>query len=152
MFPLFLYQREILPYPLLYISEYFEKNRRNYYDLLNQVSEKGDWETWLKFFLYALKVQSRKTGDTILKILLLYEKLKKDIVAVNSIYAINLLDVIFATPIISYAIIKKRLKTKSNQTIYNLLEKFTKAGIIKEISGRRRNKIYIFNQLLEILK
>jgi len=152
LIPLFLYQREILPYPLLYISEYFEKNRRNYYDLLNQVSEKGDWETWLKFFLYALKVQSRKTGDTILKILLLYEKLKKDIVAVNSIYAINLLDVIFATPIISYAIIKKRLKTKSNQTIYNLLEKFTKAGIIKEISGRRRNKIYIFNQLLEILK
>jgi Fic family protein len=152
LIPLFLYQRKILPYPLLYISEYFEKNRRNYYDLLNQVSEKGDWESWLRFFLYALKVQSKKTGDTILKILLLYEKLKKDIVAVNSIYAINLLDIIFATPIISYTIIKKRLKTRSRQTIYNLFGKFTKAGIIKEVSGRKRNKIYIFNQLLEILK
>jgi Fic family protein len=152
LIPLFLYQRKILPYPLLYISEYFEKNRRNYYNLLNQVSEKGDWESWLRFFLYALKVQSKKTGDTILKILLLYEKLKKDIVAVNSIYAINLLDIIFATPIISYTIIKKRLKTRSRQTIYNLFGKFTKAGIIKEVSGRKRNKIYIFNQLLEILK
>lgn len=48
--------------------------------------------------------------------------------------------------------IKKILKAKSSQTIYNLLKKFTKAGILKEIPGRKRNKNYVFQQLLDILK
>jgi len=152
LIPLFLYQRKLLPYPLLYISEYFEKNRRDYYDLLNNVSERGDWEAWLRFFLLALTVQSFKTQNTVLKILRLYKKLKSEITTINAIYAINLLDIIFATPIVSFVSIKKRLRTKSPQTIYNLLEKFTKVGILKEIPGRKRNKIYVFQQLLDILK
>jgi len=152
LIPLFLYQRKLLPHPLLYISEYFERNRRNYYDLLNNVSEKGDWESWLKFFLLAFTVQSLKTQKTVFKILALYEKLKDEIAAINAIYAINLLDIIFATPIVSFVSIRKKLRTKSPQTIYNLLKKFTKVGILKEIPGRKRNKIYIFEQLLDILK
>ena len=56
LIPLFLYKREILSAPLLYISEYFEKNRRDYYDLLKGVTERGEWSEWLKFFLLALKL------------------------------------------------------------------------------------------------
>lgn len=152
LIPLFLYQRKFLSHPLLYISEYFEKNRKDYYDLLNRVSAEGDWNSWLRFFLLALTTQSLETQISILKILTLYQRLKNEIAAINAVYAINLLDIIFTTPIISFVSIKKRLKTKSYQTIYNLLAKFVKIGILKEIPGRKRNRIFIFEQLLDILK
>lgn len=152
LIPLFLYQRKLLSYPLLYISEFFEKNRKDYYDLLKRVSEEEDWENWIRFFLAALTTQSLKTQVTVLEIIVLYNNLKNKIAAVNSAYAINLLDIIFANPIISFASVKKRLKTRSYQTIYNLLIKFIKIGILKEVSGKKRNRIYVFQQLLDILK
>lgn len=152
LIPLFLYQRKRLSHPLLYISEYFEENRRDYYDLLNGVSEKGDWEHWLRFFLYAVATQSTKTQVTVLKIHNLYTKLKGELSGINAVYAVNLLDIIFATPIISFVSIKKRIKAKSYQTIYNLLDKFVKADILKEMPGRKRNRIFVFKQLVDILK
>ncbi|MDH4223914.1 MAG: Fic family protein [candidate division Zixibacteria bacterium] len=152
LIPLFLYQRELLSYPLLYISEYFEERRKDYYDFLKNVTEKGDWESWLKFFLMALAIQSLKTQTTVMKILILYKKLKDEIGAINAVYAIHLLDIIFASPIVSFVNIKKRIKAKSYQTIYNLLTKFVKIGILEEIPGRKRNRIFVFKQLLEILR
>lgn len=150
--PLFLYQRKLLSYPLLYISEFFEKNRKDYYALLKRVSEEENWENWIRFFLTALTDQSLKTQVTVLEIIALHNNLKNKIIAINSAYAINLLDIIFTNPIISFASIKKRLKTKSYQTIFNLLTKFVKIGILKEVSGKRRNRIYVFQELLDILK
>jgi len=150
--PLFLFQRKLLPYPLLYISEYFEMRRSDYYNLLNGVSKEGSWENWLKFFLEAVAVQSLKTQDTVLKILELYRKLKDEVVQVNAIHAVSLLDIIFATPVVSFVSIKKRIKAKSPQTIYNLLTKFLELGVLKEIPGRKRNRIFVFHQLLNILK
>ena len=152
LIPLFLYQRELLTYPSLYISEFFEEKRKMYYDLLNNVSKKGGWEDWLKFFLMALTLQATKTQATIYKIKVLYEKSKREITQINARYAINLLDMIFNTPIVSFVSIKNRLEAKSPQTIYNLLDKFVKAGILKEIPGKKRNRIYVFQQLLEILR
>ena len=152
LIPLFLYQRKLLSYPLLYISEFFEKNRKDYYALLRRVSEEENWENWIRFFLTALTDQSLKTQVTVLEIIALHNNLKNKIAAINSAYANNLLDVIFTTPIISFASIKKRLKTKSYQTIYNLLTKFVKIGVLKEVSRRKRNRIYVFQQLLNILK
>ena len=152
LIPIFLYQRKILPYPVLYISEYFERYRQQYYNLLNQVSQKGDWESWLKFFLEAIRIQSQTTAAIIYQTKFLYEKLKRDISAINSIYAINFLDIIFNKPIITFSNIKNKIKPKSHQTIYNLLEKFVRMKILKPLSGRKRNKIYIFSELLKILE
>jgi Fic family protein len=152
LIPLFLYQRDLLSSPLLYISEYFERNRRDYYDYLRGVTELGDWESWLKFFLLALITQSLKTQNSISKIMELSDRLKKEIVAANSIYALNLLELLFSSPIITFAKIKDKLKTKNPQTIYNLLEKFIQLGILKEEPGRKRNRIFVFQELLDILK
>ena len=152
LIPLFLYQRKLLSYPLLYISEYFEENRKDYYDLLNQISERGDWESWLKFFLNAVAIQSLKAQIAVFKILNLYQELKNEIASINAVYAVNLLDIIFASPIVSFVSIRRRLKTKSYQTIYNLLSKFVKLNILEPIPGRKRNRIFVFNRLLAILK
>jgi len=144
LIPLFLYQREMLSYPLLYISEYFEKNRTDYYHYLRGVTEQGNWIDWLKFFLLALITQSLKTQTAINRIIDLNERLKKEITATNSVYASNLLDLIFTSPIITYPKIKDRLNTKNPQTIYNLLEKFVQIGILKEEPGRKRNRVFVF--------
>jgi Fic family protein len=152
LIPLFLYRRDLLSSPLLYISEYFEKNRRDYYGYLRGVTERGDWESWLKFFLLALITQSLKTQNSISKIMGLSDRLKKEIVVANSVYAANLLDYIFSAPIVSFAKIKDKLKTKNPQTIYNLLEKFIKMKILVEEPGRRRNRVFVFKELLDIFK
>ena len=152
LIPLFLYQRNLLSHPLLYISEYFESHRSDYYSLLNAVSKDGAWENWLKFFLAAVTEQSLKAQDTVLKILVLYRKLKEEVGQVNAMHAVGLLDVIFASPIVSFVSIKKRIRARSHQTIYNLLDKFVKLGILKEVPGRKRNRVFVFQQLLEILK
>lgn len=152
LIPLFLFERGLLSYPLLYISEYFEENRKDYYELLNRVSSNDDWESWLKFFLSAIMTESIKTKSTVLSILSLYNDLKTKITSINSIYAVGLLDIIFAMPIVSFASVKERLKTASNQTIYNLLTKFVNAGILQEISGKKRDRVYVFKQMLETLK
>jgi len=152
LIPLFLYQRDLLSSPLLYISEYFEKNRRDYYGYLRGVTERGDWESWLKFFLLALITQSLKTQNSISKIMELNDRLKKEISAANSVYAANLLDYIFSTPVVTFAKIKDKLNTKNPQTIYNLLEKFIQMKILIEEPGRQRNRVFVFKELLDILK
>lgn len=152
LIPLFLYQRRILQYPLLYVSEYFEEEKGLYYDLLNRVDEHGDWLPWLGFFLNALGMQATKTQMAVSRMIMLYEQLKAKITSINSIYALKLLDIIFATPVVSFATIKKRLGAKSNQTIYNLLDKFKKIGILDELLERKRGRTYGFTELIEILR
>ena len=152
LIPLFLYQRDLLSSPLLYISEYFEKNRRDYYGHLRGVTELGDWESWLKFFFLALINQSLKTQNAIVKIMELNARLKKEIIAVNSVHAPDLLDLLFSSPVISFAKIKDKLKTKNPQTIYNLLDKFVQMKILFEEPGRQRNRTFTFKELLDILK
>lgn len=150
LIPLFLYKKKLLSRPLLYISEYFEKYRKSYYELLLGVSDNGNWENWLKYFLGALLAQASKTQVTVLKMILLYERLKDSVQTVNSIYAFQLLEVLLTNPIVSFARVKKLLGA-SRQTIYNLLGKFTKAGILVEMSGMKRNRVYVFSELLEIV-
>lgn len=149
--PLFLYQRELLTHPLLYVSKFFEEHRKDYYKLLGLVSERGNWKLWLKFFLNAIVIQSLETQKKVYEINLLYNEVKNKISSVNAVYAVNLLDIIFTTPVVSFATIKKRIPTNSNQTIYNLLGKFVKAKILYEVGGRKRNKIFVFRKLFKIL-
>lgn len=152
LIPLFLYERHVLSHPVLYVSEYFEENRRQYYDLLNAVSGKEDWHSWLRFFLEALTIQAQKASATISEIFTLYDRLKEQVAGFSSLYAVPLLDVIFANPIISYVTIKELLGPKSQTTIYVLLSKFEEAGILVETSGKKRNRLYEFAELLRLLR
>lgn len=149
---LFLYQRKFLPYPLIYISEYLEENRREYYTYLQNVEETGEWEEWVRFFLHSITVQSYKTQKTVKSMMKLYEESKNKISQISSGYAIKLLDIIFDYPIISFVKIKELLNANSNQTIYNLINKFVEIGILSENNKQKRNKTFIFQELINILK
>lgn len=149
---LFLYEKKLLSHPFLYLSEFFEEHRQDYYELLRGVSEKQDWLNWIKFFLNALTTQAQKAENTGKEILKLHTSYKEKITTVNSIYAIHLLDAIFVRPIFTTTSLRKYIKIKNTQTLFNLIAKFVKAGILKEAyPEKKRNKIYVFTELMELL-
>lgn len=152
LIPLILFERNMLSYPLLYISQYFEEHRGDYYDLLRDVSEKNAWEAWIKFFLVAVRFQCDETQKTIIQILSLYDEMKEKCLQISSPYAIRFLDIIFSTPIFSFNLLRDQLGSKAHQTVYNLTERFLALGVIKEADDRKRNRRYEFPALLEILE
>lgn len=151
LIPIMLYEKKVLPHPVLYVSEYFERNRGDYYALLRGIDRAGDWAPWIRYFLKAIKEQSSDAQKRVKAMLELYESVKDRLSDFRSRYAIALLDVIFETPITSFGRIKAKIKTNSYQTIYNLLDKFQKQGILTEVTGGRRSKIYAFDELMRII-
>ncbi|HDR52633.1 MAG TPA: Fic family protein [Mariniphaga anaerophila] len=152
LIPIILYEKGVLSYPILYLSEYFERNRVDYYSYLRKVDKENDWESWIKYFLKSIKEQSLDTKAKVEKMLEIYKSVKEKLSGFNSQYAIQLLDIIFENPVTSFRNIKSKIKSKSYQTIYNLLSKFEEEYILIEITGGRRNKIYVFEELMKIIR
>ncbi len=152
LIPIILYQKDILTYPLLYVSEYFENNRSDYYAFLREVDKNEDWESWIKYFLLSIKQQALDTQNKVNSMLDLYKSVKEKLSDFNSQYAIILLDIIFETPVVSFQSIKMKMNTNSYQTVYNLLDKFEDEAILKEVTGGKRNKTYVFEDLMKIVR
>ena len=151
LIPLMLYEKNLLPTPVLYISGYFDRHREEYYTRLNKVSEKAEGINWIEFFLDALENQAISTKNKLQSMEDLYEKTKGKMIQMNSIYAMELLDILYSKPVITYNSIKNEINA-SPQTIYNLIDKFCSAKILKETPGKKRNKSYIFKDLIKIIK
>ncbi|MFA6198386.1 MAG: Fic family protein [Patescibacteria group bacterium] len=151
LIPLQLYQKGILPYPVLYTSQYFERHKKVYYDQLRSVSSDNDWTGWLQFFLNAVTIQSLETKKTIIQMIRLYDNLKEKTDDMQSRYAVGVLDLIFKNPVISVSTIRKNIGAKSPQTLYNLVDKFIAMKILQPAGSRKRNQIYVFRALLKIV-
>ncbi len=148
-----LFQQNILNYPLLYISYYFKKNRLEYYDRLNDVRMKGKWEEWVQFFLQAVIETSDSATNCGNEIILLKEHLSKSIQSElkGKAYALDLLDQLFKHPIIQINNIKNNLSI-SYPTAKNLVVNFIDMQIIKPVDEKRsRNKTYIFQKFIDLL-
>jgi Fic family protein len=151
--PLFLYEKKITAYPNIYVSEFLEEHRDVYYELLRDVSEKGNWISWIKFFLDAVYEQTKITLERVTKIEKTYKDLKEQMPEINSIYANSFLEAIFIKPTFSTKSIKKIAKISNNQTLYTVIDKFLEFKIITDITPQKaRNKIYVFAELRKIIK
>lgn len=152
LIPLFLYRRKILSKPYVYVSKYFEEHRRDYYDLLADVSYKNAWIPWIRFFLNGLTEQATDACLLVRDILEAQRKFHAVLSDFHSPYALNLLDTLFAYPICSTTQMRLLGDIKNIQTLLNLIKKFEKANILVDISPeRKRNKTYAFAPLLKIL-
>lgn len=152
LIPLFLYQRKILSKPYVYVSKYFEEHRRDYYDLLADVSYKEAWIPWVRFFLNGLAEQALDASGLVREILEAQRKFYAVLSDFHSPYALNLLDALFAYPICSTTQMRAFGDIKNIQTLLNLIKKFEKAGILVDVSpNRKRNKTYAFMPLLKML-
>jgi len=150
----YLYWKGILSRPLLYLSFYLKKHRNEYYDWLMKVRLKGDWEGWLKFFLKGVIEVSQEAAKTAKEIVELKETLIKRLIKkrIASNYAVGLIELIFSLPIITSMDVQDKLSIRSKDTVNKLLKKFLETGILKEISGKKRYKKYLFSDYLEIIK
>jgi Fic family protein len=137
-----------LSQPWLYLSAYFETHRTAYYDKLLAVSQRGDWENWLSFFLEGIRDQS---ADAVLCIERLqhlrstyHERLRDERAAERLMQAI---DVLFERPILSIRQLEVAMKIPY-RSAQRYVEKLEQLGILREVTGRARNRLYQADQVL----
>lgn len=151
---LYLVSQKILHQPLLYLSAFFEKNKSLYYDNLTRVREKNDLMHWLKYFLTGVDETARQSSNTLSEILKLKERLEtalRNSAGRRTHSALALLAHLFKGPVIS---VKQAagicdLSTKAANDLVGL---FAKQGILKEVSGKTRYRLFVFAPYLDLFK
>ncbi len=148
----YLYWAGILNRPLLYLSYYLKKYRDKYYDYLMKIRLEGDWEEWLKFFLQGVVEISLEAASSAKEIIGLKDKLTNKLFTKNigGTQAVRMLDMLFERPLISVSDIVMQLKI-SRQTATQLINKFNEAGILNEVSGKKRYRKYLFVDYIKII-
>jgi Fic family protein len=145
---LLLYAWNLLPQPLLYLSAYFEANRQEYYDRLLAVSQQGKWEDWLHFFLMGVSIQSLDAVQRITQLQALYlayaEKIQIERAAERLIEVLALL---FERPIVTIRQVEAALDVPYRSAA-RYVEKFVQLGILREITGQSRNRIFQADEIL----
>ncbi len=152
--PLFLFGKNLLSSPMFYISEYLEKNRAEYYRLLNSISANNDWDSWIDFFLTAIIEQSKINSKKAKDILHLYETKKNRIAELtHSQFVYNIVDTLFKTPIFNTSTFLElsEIPRASTKRFLNILVENKILTIIEQGKGRRPT-IYLFNKLFDITK
>ena len=153
LIPLYLYEKDITAYPNLYVSEFMETHRRDYYEKLNNVSENNAWLEWIRFFLRAIREQVKVSKARVEKVERLHKDLHDQLPQFNSIYASSFLEALFVQPVFTPQSISREAKIQNSQTNYNLVAKFVEAGLVTDLAPKReRNKLYMFEPLLSILE
>ena len=148
----YLYFREVLHRPLLYLSYYFKKNRQEYYDRLTMVRDKGDYEQWIAFFLKGVVETADSAVETARKILELQTKHRELLwkKKLSSPLAVGILERLFQRPYVSVNDVAKEFSI-SFQAASNLVSQLEGAGILQEITGKKRDKRFIYAEYISIL-
>ena len=147
-------QYGILHEPLLYLSIFFKQHREEYYNRLQAVRDDGDWEGWLAFFLEGVATVAKEATDTARNIVRLRERLRDAIPAQlgrRSGNGLRLLDQLFVHPVVSVKVVEKMLGL-SQPAALALVNAFQKTGIMREVTGLRRNRIFEFREYLKLFE
>ncbi len=138
--------------PMLYVSLFFKSHRQVYYDLLNRVRIEGDWEAWLDFFAEAVVVTAGQGVDTVRK---LDELAKQDREKLQSLGR-----AVGSALRIHYAFLKRPITTSRNLekttglshvTVNKTLDKLCTIGVVSELTGRKRNRVFSYPAYIDIL-
>jgi len=148
----FLYWQEVMHKPLLYLSYYFKRSRQEYYDRLNMVRDTGNYEQWVDYFLKGVVDIAGSAMATARQILelqsnhrrLLWEK------KISSPIAVGILEQLFYTPAVSVGQLAGRFGI-SYQAASTIVLQLEKAGILRETTGRKRDKRFVYSDYLNIL-
>lgn len=149
---LYLVSMSLLSKPTLYLSAYFEKNKNLYYDNLMSVRTSNNLAQWIKFFLVSVIETSKEGIETFQQILRLKEQIEdKKIVTLGKKLprAKELLNLLYKSPSVSVADVADYL-TITPATANSLIQDFVRLGILKETTGRKRNRLFIFEKYLKL--
>ncbi len=146
---LVLVHNHILERPLLYLSYYFKRNRGEYYERLNNIRNKGDWEGWLGFFLKGVCEVSGQAVETAKEIIRLQERDRSRLA--NNPKGLELMDHLFINPLVTIKEIR-RVTGVSDATAGRLVKKMIELGVLSEITGYARNRKFLYKDYFNILR
>ncbi|MFZ4116406.1 MAG: Fic family protein [Chthoniobacterales bacterium] len=139
--------------PILYLSLFFKKHRALYYELLQETRLYGSWKQWIEFFLEGVTRSAHQAIEAAHKINQLFEK---DCSTINSLgrirfSCIQVLEYLKKLPQVSVPLLAKELKM-TPPTARAALQALVKQGVVKEISGKKRDQIYLYPDYLKLLE
>jgi Fic family protein len=146
-----LVHRGALHRPLLYLSHYLKQNRAEYYDRLMAVRRRGDWEGWLLFFLRGVAETATEATETARAILDLRERHRELVGERTGLNGMRLLDLLYDRPLVNVNLVRDTLEV-SFATANNLVGQFEEAGLLREVTGGRRRRVFSYDDYLALLR
>ncbi len=154
LIPLFLWCKGLISAPMFYISEYFDENRDQYVDNLRRITNGGDWERWILFFLDAVQIQAKRNNEKAAQVIDLYKQMQDRIVELTkSPQAMKVLNSLFITPIMkpSEFIKLSGLEPKSAHRIISKLKSEKILKTIQKHSGGS-SEVLVFDELYKLIR
>jgi len=151
---LLLSEARVLQKPVLYLSYFFKQHRQDYYDHLQAIRDRGDWESWLRFFLRGIAEVSLQATETARRILALREQHRTMIAEKLGYSAGNghqVLDAMYEQPIVSVKDVQSLIGS-SYPAANNLVAKFTDLGRMREVTGQARNRRFRYEPYIRLFE
>ena len=144
--------QDILKEPFLYLSLYLKTHRQTYYDLLQRVRERGDREAWLEFFLEGIAETSRQAADTARELRDLFEADRRRIESLGrpAASALRVHQRLQRNPLVAIGDAARDLRL-SPPTVANAVRHLESLGILRETTGKRRGRLFVYDAYLDIL-
>ena len=150
---LLLYERGVLARPLLYLSLHLKRNQTEYYDRLQAVRKKGDWEGWVKFFLEGMRASADEATETTRRILMLREEDRARLAGEGKASGnlLRALDHLFAQPVTTPQLLALALDVRY-ATANNLIARLVDTSVLTEMTGYRRNRRFAYRKYLDMFE
>ena len=149
---LLLCARGALQEPLLYLSLYFKTHRSHYYYLLQRVRQDGAWEEWLEFFLEGVESTAKQAAETAVELNRLFATDRKLIQEIGrpALTALRVHEYMQMKPLISIRLAARALNLTVT-TVGTALQRLETLGIVRETTGRERDRIFAYSRYVEIV-
>ena len=142
----------VLREPILYLSLYFKARRVDYYRLLQEVRENGAWEAWMEFFLNGVRDTATQAVDTARELIALFDQDREAIQTIGrsaaSVFRVH--ELMQRRPIVTIQAASKELKL-SLPTVGKSLDHLIRLGIVHELTGKRRHRVFAYSKYLAVL-
>ncbi len=148
---LFLIEQKILPAPLLYLSAFFEATRRDYYESLRGVSERGAWNDWLEYFLIGVARTSKDALSRASRINTILAEWQRLVAGESTNTPLRIVDLLAANPFITATGIAGELGVAFT-TAQRAIERLERVSIVKRATDAKRDRVYCAQALLDILE
>ena len=142
---------KLMSQPMLYLSLFLKRHRTEYYERLDAVRHKGDWEGWNLFFLEGIASTAREASDTVMALFALVQKDRQRVLDSSGLAAVRLFESLPQHPIVSVTTVVNRLET-TKPTAGRAISELEKLGILVEITGKKRDRSWAYRGYLARLR
>lgn len=148
---LYLVSKGLLTKPTLYLSDFFERHKQLYYDNLTRVRTHNDLTQWIKFFLEGVRQTSENSIQTFRSIISLKQEYESAILSLGkkTKLAKAFLHYLYSNPITDSQEVAKVFEINSS-TAFRLIEDFVQLKILREFTGFKRNRIFVFDEYVKL--